>query len=150
MNGLTGARGHRRSSIATRPIAGASIRAAPGRVPRLLEIDPFTRVDAGRSRRSAAAAKAKAKAIRYARSRWTALRRYLDDGALKISNNAVERAIRPPRPEELSVRRLRCRGERGAAVYTLVESAKLNSQQRCYGNDLPAVFVIITDRCCGS
>jgi transposase len=36
-----------------------------------------------------------AKAIRYARSRWTALTRYLDDGTLEISNNAAERAIRP-------------------------------------------------------
>jgi transposase len=36
-----------------------------------------------------------ARAIRYARSRWTALTRYLDDGTLEISNNAAERAIRP-------------------------------------------------------
>jgi transposase len=36
-----------------------------------------------------------AKAIRYARSRWIALTRYLDDGTLEISNNAAERAIRP-------------------------------------------------------
>src|SRR5215207_512097 len=34
-------------------------------------------------------------AIRYGRSRWTALTRYLDDGRLEISNNAAERAIRP-------------------------------------------------------
>jgi pimeloyl-ACP methyl ester carboxylesterase len=34
-----------------------------------------------------------AKAIRYARSRWTALTRYLGDGALEISNNAAKRAI---------------------------------------------------------
>jgi transposase len=36
-----------------------------------------------------------AKAIRYARSRWTALNRYIEDGRLEISNNAVENAIRP-------------------------------------------------------
>jgi transposase len=36
-----------------------------------------------------------AKAIRYARSRWVALTRYVDDGRLEISNNAVENAIRP-------------------------------------------------------
>src|SRR5436309_5510799 len=36
-----------------------------------------------------------AKAIRYARSRWTALTRYLDDGTLEISNNAAECAIHP-------------------------------------------------------
>ncbi len=36
-----------------------------------------------------------AKAIRSARSRWTALTRYLDDGTLEISNYGAERAIRP-------------------------------------------------------
>lgn len=36
-----------------------------------------------------------AAAIRYARSRWEALTRYVDDGRLEISNNAAENAIRP-------------------------------------------------------
>jgi len=36
-----------------------------------------------------------AKAIRYARSRWVSLTRYIEDGRLEISNNAVENAIRP-------------------------------------------------------
>jgi hypothetical protein len=36
-----------------------------------------------------------AKAIRYALSRWTALTRYTADGRLEMTNNAVERAIRP-------------------------------------------------------
>jgi transposase len=69
-----------------------------------------------------------ARAIRYARSRWTALTRYLDDGTLEISNNAAERAIRP-----LALGRKNylfagsdAGGERAAAVYTLVETAKLN------------------------
>lgn len=69
-----------------------------------------------------------AKAIRYARSRWTALTRYLEDGTLEISNNAAERAIRP-----LALGRKNylfagsdAGGERAAAVYTLVETAKLN------------------------
>jgi transposase len=69
-----------------------------------------------------------AKAIRYARSRWTALTRYLDDGTLEISNNAAERAIRP-----LALGRKNylfagsdAGGERAAAAYTLVETAKLN------------------------
>lgn len=35
-----------------------------------------------------------AKAIRYARSRWDALTRYIDDGRLEISNNAGENVIR--------------------------------------------------------
>lgn len=36
-----------------------------------------------------------ARAIRYALSRWTALSRYTTDGCLEMTNNAVERAIRP-------------------------------------------------------
>jgi transposase len=36
-----------------------------------------------------------AKAIRYALSRWAALARYTTDGRLEMTNNAVERAIRP-------------------------------------------------------
>jgi transposase len=58
----------------------------------------------------------------------TALARYLDDGTLEISNNAAERATRP-----LALGRKNylfagsdAGGERAAAVYTLVESAKLN------------------------
>ena len=67
-------------------------------------------------------------AIRYARSRWVALTRYLDDGRLEISNNAAERAIRP-----LALGRKNylfagsdAGGERAAAIYTLIETAKLN------------------------
>ena len=67
-------------------------------------------------------------AIRYARSRWTALTRYLDDGRLEISNNAAERAIRP-----LALGRKNYMfagsdvgGHRAAAAYTLIETAKLN------------------------
>jgi transposase len=36
-----------------------------------------------------------AKAIRYSLSRWTALTRYTTDGRLEMTNNAVERAIKP-------------------------------------------------------
>jgi transposase len=67
-------------------------------------------------------------AIRYARSRWSALTRYLDDGRLEISNNAAERAIRP-----LALGRKNylfagsdAGGERAAVAYTLIETAKLN------------------------
>ena len=69
-----------------------------------------------------------AAAIRYSRSRWAALSRYLDDGHLEISNNAAERAIRP-----LALGRKNWLfagsdwgGETAAAVYTLTETAKLN------------------------
>jgi transposase len=67
-------------------------------------------------------------AIRYARSRWPALTRYLTDGRLEISNNAAERAIRP-----LALGRKNWMfagsdsgGERAAAMYTLIETAKMN------------------------
>jgi transposase len=69
-----------------------------------------------------------AAAIRYARTRWQALTRYLADGRLEISNNAAERAIRP-----LALGRKNwlfagsdSGGERAAAMYTLIETAKLN------------------------
>lgn len=69
-----------------------------------------------------------AAAIRYARSRWSALTRYLDDGRLEISNNAAENAIRP-----LALGRKNwlfagsdAGGERAAVFYTLIRTAKLN------------------------
>lgn len=69
-----------------------------------------------------------AAAIRYARSRWTALTRYLEDGRLEISNNAAERSIRP-----VAIGRRNWMfagsdkgGVRAATIYTLVETAKLN------------------------
>jgi transposase len=67
-------------------------------------------------------------AIRYALSRWQALTRYIDDGTLAIDNNAVERTIRP-----LALGRKNwlfagsdAGGERAAAIYSLIETAKLN------------------------
>ena len=67
-------------------------------------------------------------AIRYARSRWVALSRYLDDGRLEISNNAAENQIRPAAVGRKNW--LFCGsdsgGERAAAFYTLVRTARLN------------------------
>lgn len=67
-------------------------------------------------------------AIRYALSRWEALTRYLDDGRIEVDNNAAERAIRA-----IAIGRKNflfagsdAGGDRAAAVYTLVETAKLN------------------------
>jgi transposase len=69
-----------------------------------------------------------AKAIRYALSRWIALTRYTTDGRLEMTNNAVERAIRP-----LAMTRKNylfagsdSGGARAAAMYTLTETAKMN------------------------
>ena len=67
-------------------------------------------------------------AIRYALSRWQALTRYLDDGTLAIDNNAVERAIRPlvlGRKNWLFAGS-NAGGERAAAIYSLIATAKLN------------------------
>ena len=51
-----------------------------------------------------------ARAIRYARSRWTALTRFLDDGRIEICNNAAENQIRTGSSgqENLAVLRFRC------------------------------------------
>jgi len=69
-----------------------------------------------------------ARAIDYSLKRWTALTRFLDDGRLCLSNNAAERALRG-----IAVGRHNWTfagsdegGRRAAAVYTLVETAKLN------------------------
>ena len=67
-------------------------------------------------------------AIRYARWRWDALTRYLDDGRLEISNNAAENQIRP-----LALGRKNwlfsgsdAGGQRAALFYTLIRTAILN------------------------
>ena len=69
-----------------------------------------------------------AKAIDYMLKRWPAFTRFLDDGRICVSNNAAERAIRP-----IAVGRRNwtfagsdAGGRRAAAMYTLIETAKLN------------------------
>jgi transposase len=67
-------------------------------------------------------------AIRYALSRWRALTRYTEDGTLEIDNSAAERALRAValgRKNFLFVGS-DCGGERAAAMYSLIGSAKLN------------------------
>jgi len=68
-------------------------------------------------------------AIRYALSRWAALTRYRDDGRLEIDNNAAERALRA-----VALGRKNWLfagsddgGERAAAIYSLLGTAKLNN-----------------------
>jgi hypothetical protein len=67
-------------------------------------------------------------AIRYALGRWPALTGYCDDGSLEIDNNAAERALRA-----VAIGRKNylfagsdAGGERAAAMYSLIGSAKLN------------------------
>ena len=69
-----------------------------------------------------------AKAIAYSLNRWDGLARFLDDGRLCMTNNAAERALRG-----IAVGRHNWTfagsdngGRRAAAIYTLVETAKLN------------------------
>jgi transposase len=67
-------------------------------------------------------------AIRYAVSRWRALTRFTDEGALEIDNSAAERALRAValgRKNFLFVGS-DGGGERAAAMYSLIGSAKLN------------------------
>ena len=71
---------------------------------------------------------ATAKAIDYSLNRWEALVRFIDDGALPIDNNWVENQIRPiaiGRSNWLFAGSLRA-GKRGAAIMSLVQSARLN------------------------
>jgi transposase len=67
-------------------------------------------------------------AISYALGRWRALQRYCNDGLLEIDNNAAERALRA-----VAIGRKNylfagsdSGGERAAAMYGLIGSAKLN------------------------
>ena len=82
-----------------------------------------------RRQRARLSAKSKtANAIDYLLKRWAAFTRFLDDGRICISNNAAERALRG-----IAVGRRNWTfagsdegGRRAAAMYTLIETAKLN------------------------
>ena len=68
------------------------------------------------------------KAMSYALNHWELLIRYLDDGKLKLDNNAVENAIRP---FALGRRNwLFCGNEKGAKasaiIYSMIETSKAN------------------------
>ncbi len=67
-------------------------------------------------------------AIQYALGRWTPLLRYCDDGVLEIDNNAAERALRAVAlgRKNYLFAGSDTGGERAAAMYTLIGSAKLN------------------------
>lgn len=67
-------------------------------------------------------------AVRYALSRWDALLRYVDDGRIEIDNNAAERALRTVAlgRKNYLFAGSDVGGERAAAIYSLIGSAKLN------------------------
>jgi transposase len=77
----------------------------------------------GLSRKSDTAA-----AIRYALSRWRALTRYLNDGSIEMDNSAAERALRTVAlgRKNYLFAGSDAGGERAAAIYTLLGTAKLN------------------------
>jgi len=69
-----------------------------------------------------------AAALNYSLKRWEALTRYSRDGTIEIDNNAAERAMKGPvlgRKNWLFAGS-HDGGERAAAMYTLLETAKLN------------------------
>ena len=67
-------------------------------------------------------------AIHYALGRWTQLLRYCDDGRLEIDNNAAERALRAVAlgRKNYLFAGSDTGGQRAAAIYSLIGSAKLN------------------------
>jgi transposase len=68
-------------------------------------------------------------AVRYALSRWDALLRYVDDGRIEIDNNPAERALRTVAlgRKNYLFAGSDAGGERAAAIYSLIGTAKLNS-----------------------
>jgi transposase len=69
-----------------------------------------------------------AEAIRYALTRWQALSRFIDDGRIEIDNNAAERALRCVAlgRKNFLFAGSDAGGERAAAFYSLIGTAKLN------------------------
>jgi transposase len=69
-----------------------------------------------------------AKAIRYVLTRWVSLTRFCDDGRIEIDNNAAERALRCVAlgRKNYLFAGSDAGGERAAAIYSLLGSAKLN------------------------
>jgi transposase len=92
--------------------------------PLVAELEVWLRVQHMRVSRKAEIGKA----IGYALNHWQALTRFLGDGRICMSNNAAERALRG-----IAVGRRNWTfagsdrgGERAAAIYTLIETCKLN------------------------
>ena len=92
--------------------------------PLVIELETWLRIQHARVSRKSEIGKA----LAYALNHWTALTRFLGDGRICLSNNAAERALRG-----IAVGRRNWTfagsdrgGERAAAIYTLIETAKLN------------------------
>jgi transposase len=92
--------------------------------PLVSDLADWMRTERGRLSRHAETAKA----IDYMLKRWAAFTRFLDDGRICLTNNAAERALRGialGRKAWLFAGSDRG-GERAAAIYTLIGTAKLN------------------------
>src|SRR3954469_11058035 len=92
--------------------------------PILADFEPWLRQQQERLSRKSEVGKA----IAYTTRRWEALTRFMSDGRVCLTNNAAERALRG-----VAVGRRNWTfagsdrgGERAAAIYTLIETAKLN------------------------
>jgi transposase len=93
--------------------------------PLVAELESWMRVERARLSRHADVAKA----MDYMLKRWAAFTRFLSDGRICLTNNAAERALRGiaiGRKNWLFAGSDRG-GERAAAMYTLIATAKLNS-----------------------
>src|SRR6516164_2683844 len=104
--------------------AGAMAGANSSSWPIIGELERWMRTERARLSRHADIAKA----MDYMLKRWPAFTRVLDDGRICLSNNAVERALRGialGRRAWLFAGSDRG-GERAAAMYTLIGTAKLN------------------------
>src|SRR6266853_539595 len=81
-------------------------------------------------------------AIHYALARWEALCRFCHDGRIEIDNNAAERELRAVAlgRKNYLFAGADCGGERAAAIYSLIGTAKLN------GLDPEAYLRLVLDR----
>jgi transposase len=105
--------------------AGERLAARKSRIAPLVDnLEEWMRTERARLSRHAEVAKA----IDYMLKRWRAFTRFLDDGRICLSNNAAERALRGialGRRSWLFAGSDRG-GERAAAIYSLIVTAKLN------------------------
>ena len=115
---------HRKRNSRTR--AG---RAARGPQPAGATVAGIAETMAGRDvSETIAENRTRALAVRYALGRWDALLRYVDDGRIEIDNNAAERALRTVAlgRKNYLFAGSDAGGERAAAIYSLIGTAKLN------------------------
>jgi transposase len=105
------------------PAQRVQVRAERSR-PLVIELETWLREQRAKLSRSSETGKA----INYSLNLWTALTRFLDDGRLCMSNNAAERAVRcvAVGRKNWTFAGSDAGGRRAAAIYTLIETAKLN------------------------